>query len=261
MRFLQGLFASRPPGDLRWTGDARTEIAILNELPVRAENVHQRPIITVTRSPLQWTQLGFDDMTSFDFANGRKVKAALLSGTVVLNCCARVPLESESLAFFVARHLWLLRDLLMQAGNFYDVGRGLQIGAPSPAGAIIPSDQADEWYATTVVSPFYAKELSSLQPLNQQVLRSIQVRMTPYLAPVPEGQAVTGFHEPSVKQVAYTSDGDRYRVPLRNDPTAVQEVRVLRRMRDVHGRWVPLPSSSQTTPGVPTWPSPLTVKV
>lgn len=262
VRFFQGLFSARPAGDLRWTNDQRTELDVLSEVPVTPEQFHQRPVITVTRSPVQWTQLGFDDMTSFDPSNGRKVKAAILSGTVVINCCSSSSIESENIAFFCARYLWLLRDVIMQTGYFYDIGRNLQVGSPSPAGAIIPSDQAVEWYATTVVSPFFAKELSSVQPLNSPVLRSIQLRLQTMLTQgASRDLGQTGFHTPTTQSVPQGAYGTTYKVPSRNNPTTVQEVRVLRRMRDVNGRLVHLGTSSQSTGDVQPLPSQLTIKV
>lgn len=120
--------------------------------------------------------VGLDDMLSYDMMTGARQKTVLIPGTMSINCCSRVPLEAEQLAWVVAEHLWMLRDVMRQWG-FYDVGRNLGIGAPSPPGAIIQNDGGDEWYVVTITSPFQLGRISQITPLGARVASSINTTM------------------------------------------------------------------------------------
>lgn len=175
--FIQGLFSASPPGCYHWTPELEdTEIVITQESPINLEVANDRPCITFTRAPVSFFQLGFDDMLEFDQSTGRKTKSLLIPGTMLINVCSRNDLESEHLAWVVAEHLWLLRDLLMKQG-FYDVGRNLQVGSPTPAGGLISGDSGDEWFCTTIASPYHFYRTSSFSPLNQRFLKEIDVRL------------------------------------------------------------------------------------
>ena len=174
IRFVQGLFATAPEGSYRWVpDDENTEIYITNENVIQPEVVEKLPAINFVRGPIQFYNLGLDDLEAYDFALGRKTKGVLLPGTMTVNCCSRVDLESEHLAFVVADHIWLLRDLLLKAG-FFETGRGIQVGAPSSAGSIIGNDRGDEFYCTPVSVPFQFARLSSFTPLGLQVVNNIE---------------------------------------------------------------------------------------
>lgn len=262
--FIQGLFASRPHGNMRWMDDEKdTEIVITDESPVKPEKHHHRPTITLTRAPVSFSQLGFDDMVGFDSGTNRKTKSLLIPGTMVINCCSRVPLESENMAMFTARHVWLLRDLLMRHGGFYDVGRGLQVGSPSPAGSIIMSDRNDEWFMTSITSPYFLYETGAVTPLNQTILREVQVRMTAGLQTLPPQQPpIAGGHEPSAQAHATLPGYLPQRVPHPLNPTQTVSVRVIRGLkpaRTPQGTLVQTVSQSKGT--VTSSTGPLTIKV
>lgn len=174
--FLQGLFAAAPAGYYHWTGDETTEILITDENPLRSETIGQRPCITFSRGPVQFQSLGLDDLLFYDPRTETKRKSVLVPGTAVLNCCSRVPLECERLAWIVAENLWMHRELLLRAG-FFEVGRQPTCGAPSPAGSIIAADNGDEWYTTAVSCPFQFYRTSQRTPLNQRVVQSIAVSL------------------------------------------------------------------------------------
>lgn len=178
LAFVQGIFSFSPRGAYHWDKDMEnSDIVITAESPLNPETVGQRPGITFTRAPVGFFQLGFDDMLAYDFATGQKQKSMLVPGTMVINCCSRNDIESEHIAWVTAEHLWLLRDLMMKAG-FYDVGRNLQISSPSPAGKIVANDQGDEWFCTTITSPFHFYRTSAFTPLNQNVVQEIGLRLT-----------------------------------------------------------------------------------
>jgi hypothetical protein len=177
VNFVKGLFATAPEGSYRWVpDDENTEIYITNENVIQPTVVEKVPAVNFVRGPVQFYNLGLDDLEGYDFALGRKTKGVLLPGTMTINCCSRVDLESEHLAFVIADHIWLLRDLLMKAG-FFETGRGIQVGSPSGAGSIIANDRGDEFYCTPVSVPFQFARLSSFTPLGLQVVQNIEQTM------------------------------------------------------------------------------------
>lgn len=183
--FVQGLFAVAPPGNYHWNEDPNSsEINITGETPIHAEVVGVRPAISFTRGPIQFYSLGMDDMLKFQFTTGQKTKSVLIPGVMSINCCSRNPLESEGIAWKVAEHLWLLREMLMGSDLFFEVGRQPQISAPSPAESIVVGDGAQEWYATVVSSPFQFPRTSQFTPLNQHVAREIELRIRAQLTRV-----------------------------------------------------------------------------
>lgn len=198
--FVQGLFAEAPPGCYRWCEDLQTtEIVIQDSNTLNQDVIGKRPLITFTRGPIQFYSLGLDDLETYDFRSGTKQKGVLIPGTMAINCCSRSDLESEQIAWIVAEHLWLLRELLIRQG-FFDIGRSIQIGSPSDAGQIIQNDQGEEWYATAVSVPYQFARLSQFTPLGQQIVRSIdqnlQLNLDSPPAIIPTGSRFNESHEP-----------------------------------------------------------------
>lgn len=175
--FIQGLFAQAPPGAYRWSPDFEvTELVITDESPINIEKIGSRPAITFTRGPVQFYSLGLDDMLGFDFDIERKTKGVLVPGTMSVNCCSRSDLESEQIAWVVAEHIWLLRELLLKQG-FFEIGRQPQISAPSPAGSLVANDEGDEWYATTVAIPYQFARKSAFTPLGKKIAANIELSL------------------------------------------------------------------------------------
>lgn len=176
--FCQGLFNAAPPGCYHWDADDQTtEIVIQDEAPIKEQVMQKRPLITITRGPVQAYGLGLDDMVEYDVDTERKTKSILVPGTVTINCCSRVTLEAENIAWVIFEHIWLLRDLLIRAGLF-DTGRNNTLGAPSPAGAIIANDSGDEWVCVPVSVPFQFVRTSAFTPLGRTIVQSIENRLT-----------------------------------------------------------------------------------
>ncbi len=176
--FVQGLFGFSPRGQYHWSENPEeSEIYISDENPVKAEVAGTRPAISFTRGPVQFYSLGFDDMLGYDYATGQKQKSVLVPGTMTINCSSRNDIESENIAWVVAEHLWLLREMLMKAG-FFEIGRQPTVGAPSPAGSIVSNDGGDEWYVTPVTCPFQFYRTSQTTPLGLHILQGINIKLT-----------------------------------------------------------------------------------
>lgn len=178
LNFIRGLFAAAPAGSFHWTpDDETTELYVSDEESIQPTVVEKVPAVNIVRGPIQFYNLGLDDLEAYDFSLDKKTKGVLLPGTITINACSRVSVESEHLAFVIADHIWLLRDLLMRAG-FFEVGRGIQIGSPSPAGSIIANDRGDEFFVTAVSVPYQFARLSSFTPLGREVVKSIEQSLT-----------------------------------------------------------------------------------
>ena len=177
VRFAQGLFSASQEGNYRWTPDEETtEISIGDEDQINPAVVQKMPAISFTRGPVQFYGVGLDDLHALDFSTDKKTKGVLLPGTMTANCCARLPLESEHIAFVLGEHLWLLRHILMRNG-FFEVGREIQVGAPSPAGSVIAGDRGDEFSCTPVSVPFQFARESSVTPLGQYIANHIETTL------------------------------------------------------------------------------------
>lgn len=172
--FVKTLFAARPKNNLHWNAeDSLSEIVISDEHPIDSLAFGVRPCITFTRGAVQFFSLGADDMLTFDFETGKKTKSVLIPGMMSINCCSRNDAESENIAFWVASHIWLLREKLMGTNGFFEIGRQPTVSAPSSAEGIIAGDSGREYYCTTVTIPFQFPLTSSFTPLNREVLQGI----------------------------------------------------------------------------------------
>jgi hypothetical protein len=199
--FVQGLFAEAPPGNYRWSPDDElSEIVIRDESPIQVRTVGMRPAINFTMGKVSFYSLGMDDMFTYDFDIGRKVKVVLIPGTMNINVCSRVDIEAHNLAWVVSEHLWLLRELLLKAG-FFEIGRGIDVSPPSPAGSIVANDSGDEWYCSSLTLPFQFNRKSAFTPLGDKIAESIALRVRSQLGLIEEGRggpALAG-HEYPVK--------------------------------------------------------------
>lgn len=203
IRFCQGLFHQAPPGAYHWDPDInKTEIVITNENTIDPEVINKRPGISFTRGPCQFYSLGIDDMAKYDMSIDQKEKGVLVPGTMTINLLSRVSIETEDLAWVVAEHFWLLRDLLMKAG-FFDIGRSPQIGSPSKAGSLIANDLGDEYYVTPVSVPWQFARNSKFTPLGKRIVEGIQQTLATSIQPV--HSLGWGHHEYESPAQVYTS--------------------------------------------------------
>lgn len=221
LQFIQGLFWYLPRGNYHWEPNVtESEIVVTDESPLKVKEYGTRPCISITRSPIVLNSLGLDDMVSYDMQTNTKKKSVIVPGNMTINCCSRESIESENLAFFVAEHLWLLRDVL-QKKSIYQIGQNIGIGAASPAGSLVMADQGDEWTATSAAVPFQLVRTGAVTPLGQKIAKAVEMSLqqrtgafvtgagsTP-AAPAPGSavfqpsttrpSAVGSFHQPGVE--------------------------------------------------------------
>lgn len=195
--FLQGLFHYAPNGCYHWEEDENdTEIIIQDEGTVKEEVISKRPVITIVRGPMQFSTLGLDDMERYDADIDRKVKSVIVSGTMTINCCSRVSLESEKIAWISMEHIWLLRQELIGSNLLFDTGRAPQLGSPSPAGSIVADDKGDEYFVTPIMMPVQFIRQSSFMPLGKPAVQSIINRISTNIPKIRQvGPCPPGGHE------------------------------------------------------------------
>jgi hypothetical protein len=176
VRFIQGLFYVAPPGAYHWEPNETSELYVTDENPIKTEDAGTRPSIAVTRGPAQFYSLGFDDMLDYNFQTGKKQKGVIVPGTMIVNCCSRVEIECERLAWIIGEQLWANREILLRLG-FFEVGRQPSFGAPSPAGSIVSGDNADEWYVVALTCPFQFTRTTNVTPIGPRILQGIDLAM------------------------------------------------------------------------------------
>jgi hypothetical protein len=179
--FFQGLFHASPPGAYHFEPHEETEIVICDESPVHTEQLGVRPAIAVARGPVRFHSLGIDDLLAYDPQTGTKTKSVLCGGAMLVHGISRVLLESERLAWICAEQLWAHRELLLREGMF-ELGRRPEIGAPSPPGALLAGDGADEYVVTTVTCPFQFYRTTRVSPLGTRIVRGIGADLRARLA-------------------------------------------------------------------------------
>ncbi|WP_394831722.1 hypothetical protein LVJ94_34935 [Pendulispora rubella] len=165
--------------------------------------------MTVTRGPVQFWSLGFDDVLVYEPQTGAKKKSVLVPGTISVNAVSRVPLECERIAWWIAEELWANRDLLLQAG-FFDIGRTPQILSPSPAGSLVAGDMADEYVVTTVTCPFQFVRTTKVTPLGRPVLQGVGAQLHGVLPPAGSLGPVDRFEVETHAPPHYSGASDIY---------------------------------------------------
>jgi len=136
--FVQGLFNGAPTGCYHWEpDDEKTEIIIRDENPIHVDKYGMRPCINFTHGTAEFYHVGMDDLHDFNFANGKKTKGLLVPGTITANVCSRSDIEAHNLAWVVAEHVWLLREILIAQG-FFEIGRGMRVTPPHHQGLSSP---------------------------------------------------------------------------------------------------------------------------
>lgn len=183
LAFLQNLFKQAPEGEYRWDSDKQiSEIIIQDELPLHSEQVNKRPAIVTVRSPVQWAGIGLEQRRDEDLRTGARVHTDLIAGHMTFNCMSKVKVQAEQLGWLVARHIWILHRIFMQAG-FHKMGQRVQILAATPAGALVSGDTEGEIHNVPVIAPYEFQWTERITPLNLDLLGEIEVAMSVFMRP------------------------------------------------------------------------------
>lgn len=184
--FVRGLFAQLPKGAYRWEPETASnplqegsDIWIGTEAPVQPEIVAKRPAVIIGRGPAAFHGVGLGDQAFTDLATGAQVKMDMLPTTVTINVLSRIPFEAEQLAWFVAKHVWNLRDELLRGKTFIlYMGQRPSFSPPSPAGSLVAGPDTEHNISAVSVSfPTYLQHMEVAMPLNKPVLKEFDVVM------------------------------------------------------------------------------------
>ena len=156
--FLQALFASRPPGNLRWSfNDEESELLITGETPVNIDTPHKRPIISVVRGQSGWDGSSRDGLQQLSLSSADKTFTDTTSGTMVMNCLSKEPVEAQYLAWLCFTHTRLFKEVIQKHGRLHSIANHLQIGPVTPPGNVVRGSSASEWRLVQVYSPFQVR--------------------------------------------------------------------------------------------------------
>lgn len=176
--FLQELFRNAPEGCFRWSeSEEFTDIMITPSAPIHLRVLNKRPAIVLIRSGVSFADLGLDNLRSEDLRTGARTHTDLASGNFTFNCISRNRVEAEYMAWIVARHIMILRRILMQAG-FHEIGHNMQIAPPSPPGALITGDTEAEMVNVAATTPYRFQWTDTIQEKDLEVFRSVELSIT-----------------------------------------------------------------------------------
>jgi hypothetical protein len=164
--FLQTMFEEAPVGAFHWRpSPEETEIFITEENPIQVEALEQKPAISVVLGPTRFNGSSLDDLVSVDRTNAKEVHTDLIPGNMTLNCVSRVAQEARFVGWICARTIWNLRKMFVRESHMHEVGRNIQIGSVTPAGALVSGDTEAEWHAVPVTCPFFLQWTDTTLPL------------------------------------------------------------------------------------------------
>lgn len=191
--FLQGLFAEMPAGGYRWNQDSKlTEIVITDVMPVDLDAIGYLPAITCSRGPAQFGRMFIDDLQHENPFTGERRHSDMLSMMLSINCIADKKLVAEHLSWVVGRHLWILRDLLIQRG-FHEIGRGARFEPATAAGEMITGTGKDDWRRASVIMPTYYRYSDWVAPASATKLAGIIFHMETTIPEFRVSPAVIGL--------------------------------------------------------------------
>ena len=87
-----------------------TKIDICDEYTLNLEVEEFRPIITVSRLPVRWTQTSIGQAEGFDWMTGKRSYTDLFDCGIILKCISREGLEAEQLGAEVFNFIHMTRD-------------------------------------------------------------------------------------------------------------------------------------------------------
>ena len=164
--FLQTIFEEAPVGAFHWTpSPEESEIFITEENPIQVDALEQKPAISVVLGPTRFNGSSLDDLVSVDPTNAKEVHTDLLPGNMTLHCVSRVAQEARFVGWMCARTIWNLRKLFVKESHMHEVGRNIQIGSVTPAGALVGGDTEAEWHSVSVTCPFFLQWTDTTLPL------------------------------------------------------------------------------------------------
>jgi hypothetical protein len=119
IEFLRILFATRPPGDLRWSKDeSQSDIAIRSINAVDLQSINTRPCILVQRGPISYMNMGLGQsgIEGISTRNRSVTYNDVTSGSLSISCISRESVEAENIAYLVSSAFRYLGPALRKKG-------------------------------------------------------------------------------------------------------------------------------------------------
>lgn len=184
--FLQTIWETSERGLFHWTPKIEeTELVITEDNPLNLDAVKHKPAIALSLGDMVFEGTSLDELVTVRASNASEHHTDLVPGNITLNCLARFQQQARFIAWQSARTIWNLRKMLIKCGVFQEIGRKIQIGKVSPAGALVQGDTEMEWCVVPVVVPFYMQWNDTVTPLANDwsgrpihPLREIEVQFT-----------------------------------------------------------------------------------
>ena len=168
VEFLRQLFSYSPNQALKWHDDPeKSTISIRGSMPEVVSEFAKKPTIVVQTTGAQFLHLTIDSLEREDYRTGEKIYSDLMSTTVMIIVVAATDIYAEWIATIVAKHIWLLKDIL-RARGFHDIGRGIQISPPTPIGQLV-QDAKSSFRMVTIALPVYFQHRYKVRPAYQKV--------------------------------------------------------------------------------------------
>lgn len=177
--FLQQCFAGFEKGHNRWTEDElSSEIIITAEAPVEKETVEKRPAIVLAMGPSGSANIAIDQLLrKDDITTARRLHTDLVSSTMSVNCISSDPLFARRIAWQSHRFIRAFKRSLMRSG-MHRVGEEMQIGSPSPPGALVAPEVTNEVSLVTLSVPFYFQDWWAVEPVDKNLLKRVDFALT-----------------------------------------------------------------------------------
>jgi hypothetical protein len=180
--FLKWRFSTLPAGAYQWKPEAESspdqagaEIFISADTPIKPQVVGKRPAITVLRSGAAFQGVGIGDLAYVDLQTGAQVRMDLIPTNLMINVLSRMPVEAESLAWFIQEQIFTFREEIVKSmPQLLYTGARASISAPSPAGALVESTDF-EWCVVVISLPAYLQHSTSKLPLNKKIVSGVSV--------------------------------------------------------------------------------------
>ena len=195
LEFLRELFRTSK----RFTYDddiLKTGIAICSDTQVDFETTNRKPALSVVLSGMRWQTLGLDDKSKLDLRNNTTEYSVLVNSALTINCISSNDTEAYNLGWVVAEHLWLFRKILMRNGRLFDIGRVIDVAAPTSAENVVANDAGKGWYVCAVATPLSLSRNSIVSPLGEERLRSFELTLQNKFRLVDESQLPVEVTDP-----------------------------------------------------------------
>ena len=162
LKWLQGLFASRPVGHHHWEENQdETEITITDQMPEHHEPNSRRPIITTARGPVSWAGMSNNQVRDQDLLGQHKVYTDIVACSMTISVIAREGLEAQNLGYMLFRLIPVFKPQLLRLGYMHSLGNNVQLTPETTHGALVPGSSVPEWKMVQVIVPFYMQDTIS----------------------------------------------------------------------------------------------------